>query len=586
MNKYNCYNNMQTSRFAAIKYAQQMANNNLLILFNAATNGGWGVLTSMATDGLLPDEDTALKVSRLTGSSTILEVQPGVAITPDGEVAVNPRVTQVDMSTVAEAGVYNLYIKHAIEYKMTGEETFYSGHTSSTIGTIEEDSCEFELSLTTVLNGVLLAKILYQDGVNIVADTIAASAEIGTGTAVAYPSDTTIAWSPITAITSLSYLGDLPYVRVDKEYLERTAPNTWTRGCFSTNAGVYYEDTVYPMTWSPIVDMRQTNAYRLNIQIGALDRLNKGIILSNSGSYRHIELVAKKAAPETPVVNTTDSEIIWLNSHLAAGYLTADMVAAYEEIQGIQESINNALSLINQLRTDYSEATGDTNEQTRLENEIKKQQMSLLDYRTRAANLKAILATQTMDTLRNIDMRSFAYAIYITEATHTDDMDEPIMYEAEVDYSIVDAPSANTTLSTVRWHYSRRRNIDDIDWRTMERTYEATEPRSMEYVGYNVIYIPIRFGERIRYRVRAIGESGRVSEYTNYISYSFTGYSASQQYIMVSNIYNVLYPDPYQEGIITQELVNLLYAVIDEFRDKSNRITAIESQIQTLISEV
>jgi len=573
---------MNTSRFAAIKYAQLMANSNLLTLFNAATNGGWGVLTSIATDGLIPDEDTALKVTRLAGSDSILEVQPGVAITPNGEIAVNPRVTQVDMSDVPEAGVYNLYIKHAVEYKMTGEETFYSGHTSSTIGTIEEDSCEFELSLTTVTNGVLLAKILYQAGDHIVADIVAASAEIGADAAVAYPSDTTIAWQSIGTITISAYLLALPYVRVGDEYLEHTAPDTWVRGCYSTNPGVYYEDTVYPMTWSAIIDMRQTNAYRLTVRLGAIDRLNQGIIQSNSGAYRHIELVAKKDAPATPTVNVTDSEIIWLNSHLGAGYLTADMIAAYEEVQGVQESINNTLALINQLKQDYAEAQGSTVTQERLEQEIQKQQTALLHYRTVASNLKSVLATRTMDTIRYTDLRQFAYVIAIDEVVHSDDIDEPVLYEVEVEYKIADSPRENIASSVMRWYYSRRRNIEEVDWESMEKTYEEAE-RSTG--SFNTVNIPIKFGERIKYRVRAIGESGQASEYSAYYTYSFTGYTVSQQYIMVNNIYNLLYPDPYQEGIITRELVDLLYSVIDDYRDKVNRIVALESQVSTLISE-
>lgn len=511
-----------------------------------------------------------------------------MAITPDGEIAVNTRLLTITIPyQTAATGVLYLCISHLTEYRMTGEEVVLHGHTQPTVATLEIDSCQFELLTESELDSskLQLAMIYYHNHGDI-PESVVATVSIADDTVI-YPNDTDITWGGVDII-NITGNGHFPYfkhVRVGNEYMTWTSGTSWIRGSYKSIPRTYHEESIHSMQWSPILDMRQMNALRFNIEMQMEDNFNDGVIKIGE-TYKHLEATLKKAAPAEPALNTAANEIIWLNSHLAAGYLTADMVAAYEEIQGIQESINNALSLINQLRADYSEATGDTDEQTRLENEIKKQQMSLLDYRTRAANLKAILATQTMDTLRNIDMRSFAYAIYITEATHTDDMDEPIMYEAEVDYSIVDAPSANTTLSTVRWHYSRRRNIDDIDWRTMERTYEATEPRSMEYVGYNVIYIPIRFGERIRYRVRAIGESGRVSEYTNYISYSFTGYSASQQYIMVSNIYNVLYPDPYQEGIITQELVNLLYAVIDEFRDKSNRITAIESQIQTLISEV
>ena len=583
MNIFNCYNNMQISRYAAIKYAQRMANGNLATLFNASMNNGWGVLTSITTDGLIPAEDTSLKVTRKAGSNTLLEIQPGVAITPAGEIAINARLATINAATVVgtDYGLYNLYIKHKTEYLMTGEEKFYSGHTSSIMGTIEQDSCEFELTKAIYADQVLLATVLCLSGAYLlVPDISVGTARLAEGTVI-YPTDTAIAWEGITTITGKPYFSSQPYVLVGEEYLQNTGTNLWSRGQYNTNPSVYYEGN-HAMYWSPIVDQRQINCFRLNMQIGSLDTLSSGIIQRGS-TYRHLELIAKKDAPAIPVLNSDNTEIVWLNSHLAAGYLTADMIAAYEEVQGTQESISNTLTIINQLNTDYSEAAGDPATQTRLEYEIQKQQMSLLDYRTHAANLKAKLATRTMDSIRYADLRQFAYSISVQEPVHTDSIDEPVQYEVEVEYGIADSPKDNVASAIVRWFYSRRRNVYEIDWSTMERTYEDTARASGEY---NVIYIPIKFGERIKWRMRAIGESGIMSEFSAYYSYSFTGYSVSQQYIMVNNIYNLLYPDPYQEGIINQNLVDLLYSVIDDYRDKTDRIVAIENQINTLISEV
>ncbi len=583
MNKFNCFNNMQISRYAAIKYAQLMANSNALTLFNAMTNNGWGVLTSITSDGLLPDGDTSLKVTRKT--STKIDVAPGVAITPAGDVAVNSRVTTIDVAAAiaGDTGVYNLYIKHATTYKVSGEETFYAGHTSSTVGTLEYDSCEFELTKSTLPDQVLLATILCDAGATLIpTDIIINSAALIEG-AVIYPDEEAIQWSEETANAILGsvIVAQLPTVRIGSELLTRISGNNWTRGDYSTNAGTYYGG-VNPLSWSAIVDKRQTNAFRLTVSLGDIDRLKSGIVEVSPGVFRHMALILKKDSPSVPTISSRNT-IVWLNSHLAAGYLTADMIAAYEEIQGIQTSIANTLAAINQLSQDYAEATGSSVTQERLLNELQKQRMVLLDYRTRQSNLTTVLATRTMDSLSNNDIRNFAYMVIIDEPQHDDTIDEPVMYEAEVEYYVVDTPASASSATRKRWFNSRRKNIEEIDWPSMEMTYEGiTDPDDL----FRSIDIPIKFGERIRYRVRAIGESGAVSEFSAYQNYSFTGYTISQQYIMVSNIYNILHPDPYREGIITRELVDLLYSVIDKYNDYNNRVTAIESQVNDLITEV
>lgn len=590
MNKFNCFNNLLMNRYAALKYAQAMPNSNLINLFNASTNKKNGILTSMCTEGMLPSDDASFKVVRKIGqgNQNKIDIHPGLAIMPDGNIAINKKLTTVVIPPQTEGhGVLYLYVEHDIEYRMTGEEVVLHGHSHPTVATLEIDSCKFVLSQEEDTNKIMLAQIYWtQDGAALSVPGHEAHHETVVtipDDAVVYPNIESIDWSGAATLQADPNFINFPHVCINNECMTKIANNKWARGVFGTTARTYHGDNdfSYNMVWSPILDMRQRNALRLDIKTAMQDRRDDGVALVGD-EYKHIEVTTKKELPSIPETRKSENEIIWLNSHLAAGYLTADMVAAYEEVQGVQESINNTLAMINKAKEDYAEAGNSTETKDRLEKELHRHQMALLDYRMRAANIKSTLATRTMDNLRNIDMRSFAYGIYINEPEHNDDIDEPIMYEAEVYYGVADSPANTPATGLPRWFYSRRRNVEDINWKTMERTYED---KQRESGVYNIIYVPIRFGERIQYRVRSIGESGRVSKYSAKETFMFTGYKASQQYVMVNNIYNVLYPDPYQEGIITRELVDLLYSVIDEYRDKTNRIVALEENVQVLITE-
>ena len=582
MNKFNCFNNMLISRYAAFRYAQAMTNSNTENLFNSVYGDKYGVLSSIGTSGLFPASDKTLRVDRATNTS--ITINPGVAISKNGEIIVNKEAVNISLTLPATGNnIVHVYIKPKVDYRMTGEETIMHGQTYGTIGTLEIDSCEFSIQESLDPDHILLASI-YLTTTGMPADIAISGVAIGQASQVVYPDDVPT-WTS-TALSSMvssnTDFSAFPYVLFGgREYIGCVSTAWSGRGLYSTNEGVYVEGVNYTALWSPIVDRRQENAIRLDISLPSTELLESGVIAlsGNSTSYRHLVMRELLPAPVVPTISASKSDVVWVNSHLAAGYLTNDMVAAYEELTGIQTSIDNAMASINQLRTDISEAAGgDPTLIARLNNELRKQQTVVIDYRTRAANLKSVLSNKTLGSIMGSDIRKFDYVVSLSQSTESS-KEKCVQYEAEVEYYVADTPEITNTGAIKRWFYSRRKNVSDTNWNNMTNTFENTD-------GNLEVRIPVNYGERIKYRVRAIGEYGTVGEYTAWQSYSFSSYRPSHQFMMVSDIYRLMNPDPYQEGLISQELVSLLYSVIGEFRDATNRLAAVENHVSAIMTEV
>ena len=250
-----------------------------------------GILAGLHSNGVLA-AGNGFAVTR-TGDNTV-SVSPGFAAMSTGEIIVLSTTTEATIP--AAAGNYYIYVEYATEYEASGDDQYFPGglSTPDSIKTLKNDTC-------TVTVGVADAAL---DAAKI------AIARVYVDASLVIPEDSSTNTIKLMDATQTSFdLGlntavlatwndGVPYLKIGNEYVGATRTGgvgtyvftVASRAQFESVAKIHhFEATAETITWSPVIDMRQTNLAQLNMgEKEVIALLDQGLIKVNSSDPKYL----------------------------------------------------------------------------------------------------------------------------------------------------------------------------------------------------------------------------------------------------------------------------------------------------------
>jgi len=332
------------------------------------------------------------------------------------------------------------------------------------------------------------------------------------------------------------------------------------------------------ITNSAIIDMRQTNKAGMETGNSAIiQKIINGIINYDDGNGdRFFKTMRVPDVPNTPTVTGLNVSLIWLNSQTTGGNTSEDAQKKINEVKGLKSRLDNLSASMSDLRLQLPSADADT---TIIINQ------NIADTRVKLMEVRANLQDNTAGL--SIYSKSFKaakkyVAAFVVNQPILIDTEQIVKYEAEVTYLPSDGSSVDKISGIPSQLFSKILLPTAInEYGDYVYTYDIQPD-----IGYRTLQIPIRFGEKIEFKLRAITEYNMVSDWSEVVTYVFDELSNAdiQLAIDLDDISSGI--DPYQNGIITQETIELLRQLRDDFMTGMGQLQRYMTDVDDLKEEV
>lgn len=585
MDKFIHQDQIMIKRRRAFQLAQDQMYKNLSEVV-AGTFESYGVVMDLGDGGI--SNDTSLKVTR--SSSTTITIKAGYAFVSDINAGFKTIVLSADTDKSVAGlsnGIHYVHIDYKEAIASSGDEVYTPGKLEGAdhIYLLRNNSANITIDSVLDPTKLVLAKISVKGGKLTWADS---TLTIDESAARPYID------SDDTSLTTLGGLNADAHhawvARVNDELIEYSdyAAKTFTianngRGKHDTIANVHRNgDSVVV---SPIIDMRQTNKAQLRQGLPSiLQKIEKGMINFNDGQGdRLLRTMKFPDVPNTPVLTSDNLSLIWLNQPTTDG---ANASILNDEVRTAQASKNKIDSIrenMADVRQDMSSA--DEGEMETLTSELSDYQSQLLSQKTNYENaVQKVNAVNKSFTTK----RKYVVACVPDQPTLIDD-EQIVQYEAEVRYYPLKSSSIEKVTGVKSYYKSTFLYPDSVN-SFGDATYSYDETPAEEL---RAIQIPIQPMEKILIRVRAITKQGMISTWSDSIEYKFDELESSDIELAVALDGLEENSNPWQDGIITQEVVDKLFqletelqAGLVEIRGIVNDFSTLQSQVDNLLSRV
>jgi len=582
MNKFEHKDGLQIKRINAFELAQQEAFKNLSQRVMPMYNS-YGVVMDLIGDGL--SEQTSLKVERVSSSQIRIKsgyaVIEGVLPSDHNYIVVeeDTTVTIADKLGTSHTGTAYVMIEPNQVSVASGYELYKPGMvgSSSRIFLLSEESATITIATSIDETKILLAKILL------------------TGSLLRFTNKTYLLNEP----SSRPYVdSDDTEMDISESTLGDNVPTEWelligkeqagysgglsghtltiTRSSNDTIGNIHRNGAT--ITNSAIIDMRQTNKAGMETGNSAIiQKIINGIINYDDGNGdRFFKTMRVPDVPNTPTVTGLNVSLIWLNSQTTGGNTSEDAQKKINEVKGLKSRLDNLSASMSDLRLQLPSADADT---TIIINQ------NIADTRVKLMEVRANLQDNTAGL--SIYSKSFKaakkyVAAFVVNQPILIDTEQIVKYEAEVTYLPSDGSSVDKISGIPSQLFSKILLPTAInEYGDYVYTYDIQPD-----IGYRTLQIPIRFGEKIEFKLRAITEYNMVSDWSEVVTYVFDELSNAdiQLAIDLDDISSGI--DPYQNGIITQETIELLRQLRDDFMTGMGQLQRYMTDVDDLKEEV
>jgi len=532
MNKFKHYRGLLIGREAAFRLVQEQMYKNITQVVVPMLSTG-GVMGDVLGSGIISDENLKVVYGSTSGK---IKIKPGMAInvgsphynteiivlTEELELTLNSYLTE-------HSGAAYVYIDYSAAAAASGYETYKPGQVpgASHIYLLENDSYSVSIQTDTEGNyGLLLAKIYVQYSSPNHTLVLSADKEGDLNMSSVRPYlDTDDTGTIVTTGIGAFTLSPITEILVGNELITvdgYTNPNfsATARGVSGSNIGFHRngEDIVV----SPIVDMRQTNAARMdrgNTQFEEL--IQRGIINYNEGGGDRLINTSKIAdVPNAPTLLESNIRLVWLNQNNGVADINSVAGDVVKEAKSADGRVKYLSSEINAIRRSIIDAS-DAGEIASLQERLSELQVSLTETNSEKNDLMA----QVTEINKQLTPATKKYvAIMLINQPTLVDSEQIIQYEAEVTYMAKGASGVVDRQVVKSYYYTQELRPDSIGaYGDKVYTYDT-----MPEEEYRKIAISIQRGEKISVRARSITEQRMVSVWSSPITYSFDSINDSE----------------------------------------------------------
>jgi len=332
------------------------------------------------------------------------------------------------------------------------------------------------------------------------------------------------------------------------------------------------------ITNSAIIDLRQTN--KAGMETGnssVIQKLINGIINYGDGNGdRFIKTMRVPDVPNTPSVSGLNVALVWLNKQTTGGNVSEDATKKIRAMKGEKTRLDNLSSTLADLKLQLPSASADNS--IIINNKI-------ADTRLKMSYSRASLVEKSngLSTYSKAFSATKKYiAAFVINQPILIDGEQVVKYEAEVTYLPADGSSIDKISGVTAQVFSKTLLPNSINnYGDYVYTYDIQPD-----IGYRYLQIPIRYNEKIEFRIRAVTEYNMASDWSEVVSYVFNQLSSADTQLSIDLDDISTGIDPYQNGIITQETVELLMQLRNDFIIGLGQLQGYMTDVDDLKAEI